>query len=116
MLEQFNIDKHIGEIRTSFCGEFSCADLDGYFERILDEVNDGDGYVEYVDFTNVNHFSIGYSDFRGVADRAGSMYQRGKVANTVFLVSNELQYGMARMFSTMANHENSIEYTRHDSN
>jgi hypothetical protein len=87
-------------IQSVFNGVFEAVDLTDYFRRIMEEVPAGAGYREEVDFRPVSNFSISYTDFAGFSSQAAQMYQSGRVSKTRFHVANELQYGMARLFSS----------------
>lgn len=87
-------------IKSVFTGEFQISLLSDYFNQILDEVEPMAGYIEDVDFRPVTDFTISYNDFSKLSSQAAEMYESGRVEKTIFRVSDELQYGMARLFSS----------------
>lgn len=87
-------------IRSSFTGMFETTGLVDYFHRILKEVEPQAAYSEEVDFRGVTDFNISYNDFSQFSRQAAEMYESGRVAKTLFRVSDELQFGMARLFSS----------------
>lgn len=93
------IDHEQQQIRSEFHGLFESALLEDYFARILREVEAGAGYIEEVDFRPVTDFNINYQHFGGFAEQAAKMYESGRVSKTRFHVADELQFGMARLFS-----------------
>ena len=96
-------------ITSIFVGVMSSADMNDYFERFMMEIPSSAGYHEIVDFTGVNKFEINYNDFRLFAGKAAEVFRSGRVAITEFVISNNLQLGMARMFSEMAD-EGEVEF------
>ena len=102
MKPEVNIS-HDQKLITSICSEvLSDADMIGYFERLITEIPNGAGYHEVVDFTGVRRFEITHDDFLSYTKKAAEVFATKRVAITEFIVSNKLQFGMARMFSTMS--------------
>jgi len=109
MKPEINITHEQKLISSTFTGVMSSVDMYNYFETFMMEIPDGGGYHEVVDFTKVNDFEINYSDFLLFSTKAVEVFSSKRVTTTEFIVSNNLQLGMARMFSTMAN-EDGIEF------
>lgn len=89
-------------ITSTFSGVMSSVDMYDYFETFMKEIPDGAGYHEVVDFTKVNNFEISHNDFLLFSQKAIEVFSSKRVVITEFIVSNNLQLGMARMFSTMS--------------
>ena len=87
-------------VRSVFTGEFQTSLLVNYFKQILNEVDPQAAYIEDVDFRAVTDFTISYDDFSKLSTQAAEMYKTGRIRKTLFRVSDELQYGMARLFSS----------------
>ena len=87
-------------IKSVFTGEFETSLLMDYFKEILAGVEPQAAYLEDVDLRGVTDFKISYSDFSKFSSQATEMYHSGRVRKTLFRVADELQYGMARLFSS----------------
>lgn len=87
-------------IKSQFTGLFETTGLIDYFQRILKEVEPLASYTEEVDFCGVTDFNISYNDFSQFSRQAAEMYESGRVSKTIFRVADELQFGMARLFSS----------------
>ncbi|MFN3162321.1 MAG: hypothetical protein ACE37N_02280 [Pseudohongiellaceae bacterium] len=102
-------------IKTVFSGPFETDRLVNYFANILDQVKPDAQYLEDVDFRAVTEFKVSYADFGPYSKQAAEMYTSGRVRKTVFHVSDELQYGMARLFASSTGMDDSFfEIIRHD--
>ena len=94
---------HEQKLVTSICSEaLTPTDMIGYFETLLAEIPKSAGYREVVDFTKVSKFEIFHDDFLSYSKKAAEVFASNRVVVTEFIVSNNLQFGMARMFSSMA--------------
>ena len=104
-----NISHEQNLITSIFAGVMSSVDMNDYFETFIAEIPAGAGYHEVVDFTAVKQFEINHDDFLLFSQKAVEVFTSKRVAITEFIVSNELQLGMARMFSGMSN-EGGVEF------
>lgn len=102
MREKVTISHEDKLITSVFSGKMVVDDMQGYFEKFLAEIPEGAQYHERVDFTAVNRFDLSYNGFSTFSRKAAEVFMSGRVAVTEFIVANELQMGMARMFSSMA--------------
>ena len=89
-------------IKSFFDGVMSPDDMQDYFERFIEEIEENAQYYELVDLTAITEFDITQAGFLGFTGKAEEVFKTGRVATTEFLVANELQMGMARMFASMA--------------
>jgi hypothetical protein len=96
-------------ITSIFSGVMSSVDMNDYFETFMTEIPADARYHEVVDFTAVNKFEINYDDFLLFSQKAVEVFKSKRVAITEFIVSNNLQLGMARMFSGMSD-EGGVEF------
>ena len=94
---------HEQKLITSVCSEvLSKAEMIGYFETLMTEISDNAGYREVVNFTDISKFEITHDDFLPYSKKAAEVFATKRVAVTEFIVSNNLQFAMARMFSAMS--------------
>lgn len=102
MKPDINISHADKLITTSFSGVMTASDMQGYFENFITNIPEGAGYREVVDFTRITDFEINNEAFKEFSVKAAKIFSTGRVKVTEFIISNELQLGMARMFSSMA--------------
>jgi len=88
---------------TFLCPEvFTTEDLRSYFSNIAlkkNEINEAHGIV---DFTLVNSFASTYEEFYGIRPLLKELAKKRTVVKTTLKVRNSYQYGMARMFTSIA--------------
>lgn len=96
-------------ITSVFGGVMVLDDMNNYFEKFMSEIPQGAKYFERVDFTGVNKFEITHDGFLDFAKKAAEVFASQRVGSTEFIVASQLQMGMARMFSSMAD-EGGVEF------
>ena len=94
-----SIDKQNKTDHCKLVGILDGSDISRYFQMILDEVPENGGYRELVDFTEIEKFSVTSDEFNRLYYKIVIAYETKRLLKTKFLVSTQLQKGMANMFS-----------------
>ena len=88
---------------TFLCPEvLTTEDLRNYYSNIAlkkSAINEAHGII---DFTMVNSFVSTYKEFYGIKPLLKELAKKRTVVKTTFKVRNSYQYGMARMFTSIA--------------
>ena len=101
-LEIIEINTESSTVFTRVSGAFKLKDVSAYFPTLMNSIASNAGYTENVDFCEIDNFEFGHDEFKTTAEQARSVYETGRITKVVFNVCNITQFGMARMFSTMA--------------
>ena len=87
----------------STCDEvLTTEDIRIYFEALLGEKGTIQNAREEVDFTQITKFESTHEKFWTVKHLYSQIAREKIIAQTVFKVANPYQFGMARMYSSMA--------------
>jgi hypothetical protein len=82
---------------SSASGVFSMADARSHMEKLSKDPNFDSSFSQIADFTQVTRFELSPDDVRILAQR--SLFSPD--SRRAFIVSNELAYGLARMFAIL---------------
>jgi len=107
---QFDRKSKVIHVHPSEC--LSLKDIQEYFYKILADDTIEPGFVEVVHFDEIKDFSYSSDEALLVSDLVRELVDKKQSKGAVFFVKTELQYGMARMLSIMAEDFFSISIVR----
>ena len=95
---------------TFLCPEvLTTKDIRDYFSHIVLKHNDINETHGIIDFTMVNNIVSTYEDFFAMKPLLIELAKKRTVLKITFQVRNSYQFGMARMFSSIAN-DSGVEF------
>lgn len=109
MIVTYEYDKERNEIYSKHPKILTNEILEAYFLELISKKNQINGAKEFADFTGVEEFRNDLDKTYILADLYKTIADEKIVTKTVFKVKNAYQYGMSRMFSTLA-HESNNEF------
>ena len=97
---------------TTVRGALTMDDVDSYFHRLIADAAIQPGFIEIVDFNDIDSFPFSYKQAQPLRDLLGQM--REKKANGVSLLfaRNDFQFGMARMYGSMTEEVSDVRVFR----
>ena len=97
---QYDNKSKVIHVHPSEC--LSLKDIQKYFHKILADDTIEPGFIEVVHFDEVKDFSYSSDEALLVSVLVRELVDKKQNKGAVFVVKTELQYGMARMLSIMA--------------
>ena len=97
---QYDSKSKVIHVHPSEC--LSLKDIQEYFYKVLADDTIEPGFVEVVHFDEIKDFSYSSDEALLVSDLVRELVDKKQSKGAVFFVKTELQYGMARMLSIMA--------------
>ena len=94
MPASYKIDKERRLVMTSGTGVLTKEDIQGHMDRLLADPEFDPTFSQLVDFREITAVEFGPEEVRQFAQR--KIYS--SISRRAFLVTNDLQFGLARMF------------------
>lgn len=107
MAFEYTYDSSTNIIMTQATGVITASDLKEYVNSIIDDKNIQKGFIECVNFENIENLIISYTDtsiFSGLWDE----YINNECKSTIIVAPTDIAYGCCRMIQAVIelNHEN----------
>ena len=92
----YRIDKERRLVISSGTGVLTKEDIQGHMDRLLSDLEFDPTFSQLLDFREITAVEFGPEEVRQFAQR--KIYS--SISRRAFLVTNDLQFGLARMFET----------------
>ena len=107
MAFEYTYDSSTNIIMTQATGVITASDLKEYVNSVIDDKNIQKGFIECVNFENIENLIISYTDtsiFSGLWDE----YINNECKSTIIVAPTDIAYGCCRMIQAVIelNHEN----------
>lgn len=88
-------------VSTAPSGEISLKDVARTFEEYVEDEQIRNGFLEVVDITKVDKFSLSSEDVGSIAQNYNQIKIKKNPIATILISSNTLQYGFSRMIKML---------------
>ncbi len=111
----YSYDLANATIYTKVTGIVDASQAIEHLKKLVEDPSILTGSREIVDLSNVDDLSLKYTQIVSIQIAFEALIKSGKSLKTKFIVSNDLQYGIARMLQdTLGDDEHTIEVERKD--
>ena len=104
---KYKYDQDQNIVNTYPYGELSILKIASYFEEMIKDDEIRFGFIEVVNFKNVENFSFSYNEAESILKAYNALNDEKNVRATIFIAEKDMHYGMARMLQTLHEINNS---------
>jgi hypothetical protein len=104
---RYEYDQDQNIVNTYPYDELSTLEIADYFIEMIKDDEIRMGFIELVNFENVENFLISYNEAEKIIKAYNALNELKNIRATIFIAERDLHYGMARMLQTLHEMNNS---------
>ena len=106
---RYEYDQDQNIVNTYPYGELSTLEIADYFIEMIKDDEIRVGFIELVNFGNVENFLISYNEAESILKAYNELNDEKNVKATIFIAERDMHYGMSRMLQTLHEMNNSAD-------
>ena len=104
---RYEYDQDQNIVNTYPYGELTTLEIADYFIEMIKDDEIRIGFIELVNFENVENFLISYNEAEKIIKAYNALNEVKNVRATIFITERDFHYGMAHMLQTLHEMNNS---------
>jgi len=107
---KYDSERNINHVHPA--GTISLSTIEQYVQQVLEDRSIKKGFVEFVYLENVEDFDFSFNDARNIPYMFRSLVSKLDFKGSIIIGSNDYQFGIARMVSTLIQEYTASEAVR----
>ena len=112
MAIRYECDKDENIVYAYPSGLVSMSDISEYFQKLGEDPDVGNDFIEIANLEGVEEFNFSYSDALQLPNLFGELKNKKKHKGTILIGTKDFQFGMARMMSIISENDVTIRVVR----
>jgi len=109
---KYKYDRNTNIVYSHPSGLISISDISQYFNKLLEDQNVGNDFIEIVNLDEVNDFQFSYDEALHLPHLITELKINKNYKNVIFIAKNNFHFGMARMMSTTIEKDFAVSIVR----
>jgi len=109
---KYDYDKDKNIVYSYPSGLISMSDITEYFNKLVEDPNVENGFIEIANLNEVTEFKISYKEALQLPNSFAEVKYKKNHKGTILIGKNDSQFGMARMMSIISENESTVRVVR----